>query len=76
MKPYKIKIAEPRAQPPLLINLTDLYKATSVPIVSFSFKATCFKLEMHGKSSNLPIRKNRCFCLLTTRLFGNRLFAR
>ena len=43
---YKIKIAEPRAQPPLLINLTVICKATSVPNLKFSLDATCFKFKI------------------------------
>ena len=43
---YKIKIAEPRAQPPLLINLTIIRKATSVPNLKFSLDATCFKFKI------------------------------
>jgi hypothetical protein len=46
---YKIKIAEPRAQPPLLINLTVICKATSVPNLKFSFGATCFKFKILKK---------------------------
>jgi hypothetical protein len=48
---YKIKIAEPRAQPPLLINLTGICKTTSVPNFEFSFYATCFKFKMPVKTS-------------------------
>ena len=47
---HKIKIAEPRAQPPLLINLTDICKATSVPSFKFSFYATCFKFKIPVKT--------------------------
>ena len=60
---YKIKIAEPRAQPPLLINLTDINNATSVPIFLFSFYATCFKFRMPEKL-DFFISKENLSCTL------------
>ena len=55
---HKIKIAEPRAQPPLLINLTVMYKATNVPNLKFSFRATCFKFKIFKKGYFFTPKEN------------------